>query len=555
MTINVGFLICSPIIQHILPIINLFSKNDIFNIVIYIENYYKEFENYDYKKYYTNIFNTRIITKNEFEKLTNYYIFISSPYSEHMSILQEPLFLNNKVLNVNYGYHIHKQLYYTTYNYNFFSLFYATFHECQENYDDYIVHMKNINCNFNVKTAHISGSTKIDYLNMNEQKYHKINNNTNILFSFRWENITKNNTQDTFNDYIINLTNTEQIELVFRPHPLDKNNSIRSIKRDNFFIDLDLDYSKSFYISDILISDLSTLICDYFIYTKKPVILMKNKNNNLNSILNSLGIKLIPGLYIVETITELDKVLNDLLKNIDPKKEIRENIANELNIYNPTKYIENFIINDYNTNYWNKFYKNNNEISELKQSAFCEFVIEYLEKNNLLNKHKSIIDLGCGNGRDLKFFNKYLETYGIDNSEEIISKLKNEGYNVFNDNLSLHNFKKYDFFYSRFSMHALHITDIVTLIKNLKLSYNKNSLLFIETRSIKGTSNENLDYYITNFKSPIGESHNRTLLNINYLKKLLTDNNFKLLLCLDENNLAIYKEENPYVIRIIAQFI
>lgn len=93
---------------------------------------------------------------------------------------------------------------------------------------------------------------------------------------------------------------------------------------------------------------------------------------------------------------------------------------------------------------------------------------------------------------------------------------KNEGYNVFNDNLSLHNFKKYDFFYSRFSMHALHITDIVTLIKNLKLSYNKNSLLFIETRSIKGTSNENLDYCITNFKSPIGESHTRTLLNINY---------------------------------------
>jgi tellurite methyltransferase len=283
---------------------------------------------------------------------------------------------------------------------------------------------------------------------------------------------------------------------------------------------------------------------------------MKNKENDLNNILNSLGIKLIPGLYIVETTDELDEVLNNLLNNIDPKKELRENIANELNIYNATQYIENFIINDYNTDYWNTFYKNNNEIIELIQpSSFCMFVIEYLEKNNILNKHRSIIDLGCGNGRDLIFFNNYLTAYGIDNSNEIINKLKDKGYNVFEDSLSLHKFKQYDFFYSRFSMHALDINDIITLIKNLKLSYNKNSLLFIETRSIKGTDNENLDYYISNFKSPIGKNHNRTLLNINFLQKLLTDNNFEILFSLDQNNLAIYKEENPYVIRIIARFI
>lgn len=74
-----------------------------------------------------------------------------------------------------------------------------------------------------------------------------------------------------------------------------------------------------------------------------------------------------------------------------------------------------------NNFFWNKFYNKNNQIIE-KPSSFSRFIFKYLKK---IHKKKTfIIDLGCGNGRDLNFFkSKNLPCLGIDKSTVVAKKL------------------------------------------------------------------------------------------------------------------------------------
>jgi len=69
--------------------------------------------------------------------------------------------------------------------------------------------------------------------------------------------------------------------------------------------------------------------------------------------------------------------------------------------------------------YWNKFYK---KFNLAKPSSFAEFVYKKIKiKKNLL----SIIDIGCGNGRDTLFFlKKGFLTVGLDKSRVAIIENK-----------------------------------------------------------------------------------------------------------------------------------
>lgn len=199
------------------------------------------------------------------------------------------------------------------------------------------------------------------------------------------------------------------------------------------------------------------------------------------------------------------------------------------------------------SNYWNNFYKTYGSFC-YEPSTFCQFTIDYL-KNNKINP--KILDLGCGNCRDLLYFKK--EGYdidGVDSSIEICNHIK-EQYNISLkcDNLVEFINDHYDLYYFRFVVHALSYEDCLKLVNKLNI-LKSGSLVFIETRSIKGSSYENENYYETNFKSGIGECHNRTLFNIEYLKSLF-ETNFNIIYEKDDNNLSEYKGENPYLIRLI----
>lgn len=70
------------------------------------------------------------------------------------------------------------------------------------------------------------------------------------------------------------------------------------------------------------------------------------------------------------------------------------------------------------------------EIAEhfnITRSYAWEWIKTFIEDNNLQQQNKKVIDIGCGNGRNLlKHF------IGIDNSHSFVKMCKQKGYNVMN---------------------------------------------------------------------------------------------------------------------------
>ena len=63
-----------------------------------------------------------------------------------------------------------------------------------------------------------------------------------------------------------------------------------------------------------------------------------------------------------------------------------------------------------NSEYWDKYY--NNKKIALPNSDFSKFALKYIKTNS------SMIDIGCGDGRDSLFFAKNnIKTLGIDFSQ------------------------------------------------------------------------------------------------------------------------------------------
>lgn len=204
-----------------------------------------------------------------------------------------------------------------------------------------------------------------------------------------------------------------------------------------------------------------------------------------------------------------------------------------------------------NRNFWNKFYKK--KLAVNKPSNFAIFIHKFLKKKKI-----KIVDVGCGNGRDLIFFKKKnFDFIGIDLSKSashlIKKKLKKieDRNKIFNYDFVKFNYKKYIkktfSIYSRFTWHTINKKDEIIFLKKIS-SLTNLQYIFIETRSDKDdlfgkgrkmSKNE----YITD--------HYRRFINKNELIKNLKKN-FKILYLKESKGFSKFKNEDPCLIRIIA---
>lgn len=201
--------------------------------------------------------------------------------------------------------------------------------------------------------------------------------------------------------------------------------------------------------------------------------------------------------------------------------------------------------------YWNAFYEKKQEAIS-QESLFSHFVKKYIKKGNTL------VDIGCGNGRDSIFFNSLgLNVIGIDGSTTAINLLqekKSESLsfilgNFVNDSRIFNT--SIDCYYSRFTLHAINEIDENTLLNNIAKNLKQNGYFFLEARSIH---DEKFGKGIPTGKNTfILDGHHRRFLEINELKSKLEKLNFSIKYAEEKKDFAPFSSENSPIIRIVAK--
>lgn len=204
--------------------------------------------------------------------------------------------------------------------------------------------------------------------------------------------------------------------------------------------------------------------------------------------------------------------------------------------------------------YWANYYRKN--LDPTKQSSFAEFILPKLTKD------KRLIELGCGNARDSVYFSKNgLNVIAVDQVKEEIDYLnenhKNDNIDfVCDDFTDLENStneifdNEFDYIYSRFTFHAINEKKEDKTLDWIKDHLKPDSLFLLEARSIKDPMyNEGKKLSNTeNFTN-----HYRRYMQLDNIVSKLESRDLEIVYQIEDNDLAVYKNDNPYVIRLIAK--
>ena len=170
--------------------------------------------------------------------------------------------------------------------------------------------------------------------------------------------------------------------------------------------------------------------------------------------------------------------------------------------------------------YWSRHYKENDFPEE---SGFANFVLPWLEG--------SVVDLGCGSGRDMYFFRKKGHTvFGVDAANEDFLILKQDLTTFIKNNPV-----SPDNVYTRFFWHAISAAEQKEILGWAK------KRLFIEART---TKDKPKDLY---------GKHSRRLVNTEKLKKNLKDYGFEILHFSEGYGKAPHLGEDPHIVRVVAE--
>lgn len=197
--------------------------------------------------------------------------------------------------------------------------------------------------------------------------------------------------------------------------------------------------------------------------------------------------------------------------------------------------------------YWNKFYEGES-LNLSFPSQFCLFVIQELIESDV----KNIFEIGCGNGRDLIFFERYFDNaHGIDASSSAVNSLNMKKKGIascvdINDKSFIQLLKKLDItkstaIYSRFFLHAISYKEIENLLTNIYKNADRGVKLFFEFRIEDDSSGKR-----------VTKDHFRNYIDVEIFDKLLGDM-FEILYVVSGKGLAKYKKDDAFVSRYILE--
>lgn len=184
-----------------------------------------------------------------------------------------------------------------------------------------------------------------------------------------------------------------------------------------------------------------------------------------------------------------------------------------------------------NKTYWEDFYRKNEVTRE--PSSFALFCRGFMDVGN------TVLDLGCGNGRDALYFNhEGMIVTALDIIDiELNKDIDFVQYDLQKQKPFFGLDEIFDFVYCRFMLHAIpQELEEYILWESWNVLKNKG-VLCIEARSDKG--------------KVLKDDHFRRLINIVDLLINLSD--YEIIYKTEQQGLSVYNNEDPILIRIICR--
>ncbi|MFT5894077.1 MAG: tellurite methyltransferase [bacterium] len=201
-----------------------------------------------------------------------------------------------------------------------------------------------------------------------------------------------------------------------------------------------------------------------------------------------------------------------------------------------------------NKEYWQSVYSTSKVPTF--PSQFSVFVQSWLNNNDA-----NIIEVGCGNGRDSRFFHQMGHSVTVSDQVicEDLQRFAMSRHNVAAVETSIVDaveslqhvvdFTKPVIIYSRFFQHAISESDQQAMLQSLSKVLHKDSMLFFEFR---------LDADAGSPKE-FGTTHFRRFQSADEFRATLSDSGFECVYSCEGNGYARYKSEDPHVGRFVAK--
>ena len=203
--------------------------------------------------------------------------------------------------------------------------------------------------------------------------------------------------------------------------------------------------------------------------------------------------------------------------------------------------------------YWSNYYLEHR--LERQPTLFAQYVME-----NYIGNRSTLIEVGCGNGRDSIYFSEQkLNVTAIDQVEEEIIFLQNRFKEVKNLNFisgdysQLGNDKSYDTVYSRFSLHSISSIEQERVLNWAYNQLNDDGLFCIEVRGKKNEIYKMGEQVPGEEDAYIYNDHYRRFLDFDEFRDSLGGLGFSIEYSDEAKGFAPYKNTNETYIRVIAK--